>query len=970
MAQAVEQVNTKKASGREANYENAFRLAEAGIWIFVSSGKNPLTPAWPQRDVDISEEEKAVAVEKFRNKAEARNAARMARGESTFPIRNPAHVGATRDPETIEKLRSMFPDSVVSISCGASGLYALDADSPEGVAQLEKFFEEHAIDVSACPQTRTRSGGWHVYFKNLEGDPLRNRAKIWGVTSDGGGVDARGVGGQVVSPGSIRVDGARYIAVDGTPELATAFAAGTIPTIPEHIAPLLRKLGEAAGSAERSSTAESSESDFEEQESILKNTTRWPTFSDVTDKVFGQVDLEKLKADDPNFDALWNTGADEAVDHSAVRFQLARTLHHHLGESFDVLIYAAVLGAGDTHNDSNAPRVGFATAGRYSATTRGKGVFSNYEIAREFVRTRDGDYGVATNGEGFGAVEDEEAANDNDEPDALRLEIAYRTLSADSSFKDAQQAYVEAVSRRDFSTATALAIWALRVTAMRAGTAKATDTMLRLAEMERVASNLALDEATPDDAKAIARAWKFAENAKPAKNAKATPEGDAGEAEGLSQIGVTNMLVDQNRDKFRYNKDAGDWAQWDGSRWRPDAKHDVLRELKNIIVATRQDEKAHQASFINGCEQIARSDINFIRGAADFDADPWLLGTPGGTVDLKTGKLLAARPDDLITQQSSVAPSDAIACDAWLTFLHEAVGGDADVVRYLKHWFGYCLTGVTVEEQLLYVHGQGGNGKGTMLNTLFRVFGTYARNAPPELLVSTKQTAHPTDLAFIAGARLVLAQETEKNRSWAEVRLKALTGGDPITARYMHQNNFTFAPTFKLNLSSNGLLKIRSVDDAVRRRIRILGFNRKPATPDLKLKGKLAAEAPGILRWAIEGCLEWQRAGGLIIPAAVAAQTAAYFEDQDTLGAWLSECCDLGDDFEASSGELFASWCNFTAAAKAPPGSLTSFGEDLGARGFAPLKKVRDADGRNVRGRGGLRLRGQDDGCCVAEEDV
>ena len=164
--------------------------------------------------------------------------------------------------------------------------------------------------------------------------------------------------------------------------------------------------------------------------------------------------------------------------------------------------------------------------------------------------------------------------------------------------------------------------------------------------------------------------------------------------------------------------------------------------------------------------------------------------------------------------------------------------------------------------------GDGGNGKGVFLNTIASVMADYAVAAAMETFVSSSTDKHPTDLAMLRGARLVYASETEEGRNWADSRIKQMTGGDRIRARFMRQDFFEYLPQFKLLLIGNHQPNLRNIDDAAKRRFNIVPFTHKPPTPDPDLMTKLHAEWPGILRWLIDGCLAWQRVG-LVRPPVV-----------------------------------------------------------------------------------------------------
>ena len=395
-------------------------------------------------------------------------------------------------------------------------------------------------------------------------------------------------------------------------------------------------------------------------------------------------------------------------------------------------------------------------------------------------------------------------------------------------------------------------------------------------------------------------------------------------------------------DRLRFDHDAGVWREWTGSIWRESKKglaFHFARELARDLTANEPDKVRYvssKTSFAAGVERFARADPVFATTAEFWDRDPMLLGTPEGVVDLRTGRQRAAKPNDGITKSTAVTPAQNAACPLWTRFLNEASGGDDEMVRFLRQWFGYCLTGDTREHALVFIFGPGENGKSVFLNAMTGILGPYATTATMEAFIASRGERHSTDLAMLRGARLVTASETEEGRQWAEARIKQLTGGDPITARFMHRDNFTFRPAFKLTIVGNHKPILRSVDNAQRRRFNLIPFIHRPAAPDRQLEQKLQAEWPAILRWAIEGCLDWQ-ANGLQRPSSVLAATEAYFADQDLIGQWISEECDAepGNRWKsAPSAALFASWSTYANRAGEKPGAKNSLSAELEKRGF------------------------------------
>ena len=432
----------------------------------------------------------------------------------------------------------------------------------------------------------------------------------------------------------------------------------------------------------------------------------------------------------------------------------------------------------------------------------------------------------------------------------------------------------------------------------------------------------------------------------------------AAEAGLVTEDSVAAAFACEYGTTLRFCHHAGKWHRWDGSIWRQEETRlafDWSRQLSRQLAAATEEDKvivaAGKAGFASGVERFAQADRAFALTADAWNRDPYLLGTPSGTVNLLTGEFGSARQGDLISRSTAVAPAERADCPAWLSFLAQATANDQGMVDFLQRWFGYCLTGVTNEHALLFVYGPGGNGKGVLLVTVAGILADYAATAAMDTFTVSKGDKHPTDLAMLHGARLVMTTETEEGRAWAEARIKALTGGDPITARFMRQDFFTYTPAFKLTISGNHKPALRNVDDAARRRFNVVPFLHKPDKPDRELPEKLKAEWPAILRWLIDGCLAWQR-DGLQRPKAVLDATAEYFAEQDLLTQWIEECCEHGRDFGETSTVLFASWRSFAQERGEDSGTAKWFGTTLERQG---LRRAKDC--KLFRGRGFLGLR-------------
>jgi putative DNA primase/helicase len=413
----------------------------------------------------------------------------------------------------------------------------------------------------------------------------------------------------------------------------------------------------------------------------------------------------------------------------------------------------------------------------------------------------------------------------------------------------------------------------------------------------------------------------------------------------VTEDNAAQQFVERYSDRLRFCHSHGKWFRWNDVYWQIDHTRLAFhwaRELARQLAKDQDEGKRYvieKTSFADGVEKFARCDPKAAVTGDYWDRDPWLLGTPGGTVDLRTGKLRPASPEDGISKITAVTPDNS-GCTLWLKFLDEATGNDAGLVRFLQQWDGYCLTGITREQALAFIYGDGGNGKGVKLHTTTAILKDYAVAAAMETFTASASNKHPTDLAMLAGARLVTASETEEGHAWAEARIKQLTGSDPISARYMRQDFFEYMPQFKLTIIGNHKPTLHNVDEAAKRRFNIVPFIQKTAKPDRELEQKLMAEAPGILQWMISGCLDWQQ-NGLIRPPCVIDATAEYFSDQDCFGHWLEdECvCEPGNTARsAASSELFKSWSDYAKAAGVKPGTTSTFKAKLTNAGFRYFK--------------------------------
>ncbi len=395
-----------------------------------------------------------------------------------------------------------------------------------------------------------------------------------------------------------------------------------------------------------------------------------------------------------------------------------------------------------------------------------------------------------------------------------------------------------------------------------------------------------------------------------------------------TDTGNAERLADRHGANLRYCYPWGKWLVYDGTRWRVDDRGAVVRLAKDaarsIFEEAKEAPDAETAkrlgkwassslseSKLRAMISLAQSEPGIPVLPEEMDASPDLLNVLNGTIDLWTGELREHRREDLITKLAPVEYDPDASAPAWAQTL-ERVLPTPEVRAFFKKLCGYALTGDVSEHILPVLYGTGANGKSTILNALLEAAGEYGMQAAPDLLIA-KRGGHPTEVADLFGMRLVASIEVEDGRRLAEALVKSLTGGDKVRARRMRQDFWQFDPTHTAFLCTNHKPEIRGTDNAIWRRIRLIPFTETipPAEQDKKLPEKLRSELPGILAWAVEGCLEWRREG-LQAPEAVRKATAGYRSEMDVIGAFLRDECEIGRDYKASFQAVYdryEEWC-------------------------------------------------------------
>jgi P4 family phage/plasmid primase-like protien len=422
----------------------------------------------------------------------------------------------------------------------------------------------------------------------------------------------------------------------------------------------------------------------------------------------------------------------------------------------------------------------------------------------------------------------------------------------------------------------------------------------------------------------------------------------------LTDMGNAERLIALYGSDLLYCFEKSAWMFWDSAVWRDDKIGTVIELAKTAVRSIYQEaadcdqfeerqalaqhaQRSERYERVMAVEKLARSMAPIV--LEQLDADQFLLNVKNGTLDLRTGQLRPHRREDKITKLVPITYDPSAVCPLWEAFFERIFEKNKNLIDFVQKMFGYSLTGDISEQVLFFLHGTGANGKSTLLLILQELLGEYATQAAPELLLTTKWDKHPTEVADLFGRRVAVSTEVEAGRYMSEVQVKQLTGGDRVKARFMREDFFEFKPTHKLFLAANHKPRIRGTDHGIWRRIRLIPFlvTIPENERDKDLFKKLQVELPGILAWAVRGCLAWQR-DGLGEPAEVKAATEAYREEMDTLAGFFEDCCVLEPAAEEKAKHLYDAYVAWCVENGEHPMKQRSFGMALAERGFRDRK--------------------------------
>ena len=483
-----------------------------------------------------------------------------------------------------------------------------------------------------------------------------------------------------------------------------------------------------------------------------------------------------------------------------------------------------------------------------------------------------------------------------------------------------------------------------------------------------------------DRAAALVKMAEDAQDWTPPATAETEPvetvsESSGAEAGLCSDIGNAARFAAAAKGRFLYCGQSGKWLHYDGRRWADDDALRVVRLAKTVVLdifkevrdaaAADEDTKAQRLAKWALASQkrdrlaamidLARCELSV--SATELDASPWLLNVLNGTIDLRTGEMTPHRPEDRITKLAPVKFDPCADCPIWTAFLKRIMDGNAALISYLQRLAGVCLTADVSEQELYLFYGVGANGKSVFLDTLAGLLGDYAGEAAPDLLIERRNPEHPTEIADLCGRRFVVSCELPEGGRLRVDLLKRLTGNARLKGRYMRRDFFEFDRTHKLVVATNNKPVVRESTHAIWRRLLLIPFAVviPKSEQDKTLLAKLQEERPGILNWAIAGCLAWQR-DGMQTPKEVLLATQAYQDEQDPLADFLEERCIVAVNAFTPRAELYGAYKAWAEKQREYPLDRNGFYQRVRAKPGIHEPPARRVGGMPTRGFAGIGL--------------
>ncbi|NBX03151.1 MAG: hypothetical protein EBR02_03625 [Alphaproteobacteria bacterium] len=380
----------------------------------------------------------------------------------------------------------------------------------------------------------------------------------------------------------------------------------------------------------------------------------------------------------------------------------------------------------------------------------------------------------------------------------------------------------------------------------------------------------------------------------------------------------SDIFAEKYRPVARYCHEDRYWLVWDGTHWTPDLSSNLLvlaeESIKTQMQEFSQTHHHEEAKKFVTClstgrlrsiGELAKSKMAIKK--SEFNPDPWLFNCKNGVINLRTGELLKHSPEYFQCSVANVDYDQNAKCPQFVEFTRQIMLGDDAMISYLQRAMGYTLTGLTEEHCFFFLMGGGRNGKTTLLRIMSYIWSKYSQTVAAKTLMVQRFEQTPSDIAQLEGKRFAQCSETDAMQSLNEARIKSLTGGDEVQARRRYSDEHSFTPQFKLWVATNTMPKISGTDEGIWRRIHKIPFNLNltPEQVDRELEAKLTQEASGILNWLLEGCMQWQKMGGLNPPEAVKQATREYRAEMDVLGDFITGCLEHVTGQNINNADLY-----------------------------------------------------------------
>ena len=434
--------------------------------------------------------------------------------------------------------------------------------------------------------------------------------------------------------------------------------------------------------------------------------------------------------------------------------------------------------------------------------------------------------------------------------------------------------------------------------------------------------------------------------------------------------GNADRFTDIFKDRVLYSYTNKGWYIYDGKRWLFDTlgrindyfeqsievlkKQGMVSNVPMLENETSEDYQKRLKAIRMAYEKhltYSRSNRGTVAGIkqsmhknsvdiSEFDGNDMLINLENSVYDMVSGINIPHDATLKFTKKANVNYDESKKCPRWEQFLREIFNDDKDLIKWIQKALGYSLTGKTSEQVMFILNGNGRNGKSVFLDVVSHIFGDYRTNIQPDSLMVKNSQGANSDIARLKGARFVTTVESNDGMRFNEGLVKQLTGGDTVTARFLHANEFEFTPKFKVWMATNHRPIIRGTDKGIWRRIRLIPFEREFTEDevDLDLTSKLLAESDGILQWMLKGLEMWQKER-LGMCEKILMANKEYRQEMDVVSTFIEECVNNSLGKEVKASELYQHYKNYCLQNGFFVLTSTKFGRELDNKGFVKVHK-------------------------------